>query len=158
MIFLLIFLGLLVAIFLIIYRNEYWIKKINAPDGKIEGYWASRERRNTVRLEIPLEVKYTCLPPYNHNHLSVTQNISQGGIQLLIYEKLNIDDRLDLELELSNNEHPIIGMGQIAWLKDAPFQSEEKEKRAFLAGIKFIDLKPKDEKRLNDFICSKCKK
>lgn len=147
---------LLGFILLVIYRNEYRLKKISAPDGKVKEYWGSRERRQSVRLEIPLEIKYTCAPAYNHNHHSLTRNISQGGVQLLIYEKLNVGDIINLELNLTPQEHPIIGKGEIVWLKDAAAEGSGEQKRAFVTGIKFIGLKLRDEERLSAFIYNKC--
>lgn len=143
-------------ILLVIYRNEYRLKKISAPDGRVKEYWESKERRQSVRLEIPLEIKYTCAPAYSHNHHSLTRNISQGGVQLLIYEKLNVGDIINLELSLPQPEHPVIGRGEIVWLKDATSEGNGEQKRAFVAGIKFIELKLKDEERLSAFIYNKC--
>lgn len=142
-------------ILLVIYRNEYRLKKINDPDGDIKEYWVGSERRRTVRLEIPLQIKYTALPPHNHHDISVTHNISKGGIQMLIYEKLNLGDIINLEFNLDAQGQPIVGKGQIVWLRDAASESVNVDKRAFLAGIKFVDLKQKDEDRLSTFIYSK---
>jgi c-di-GMP-binding flagellar brake protein YcgR len=143
-------------ILMVIYRNEYRLKKTNSPDGRIKEYWEGAERRRTVRLEIPLSVKYTALPPHNHNSNSITRNISKGGIQMLIYEKLNVGDVISLKLNLDSQSQPISGRGEIAWLKDASPEAGATEKRSFIAGIKFIDLKPKDEERLNSFIYNQC--
>lgn len=143
-------------ILMVIYRNEYRLKKTNNPDGKIKEYWVGAERRRTVRLEIPLQVKYTALSPHNHNNYSVTRNISKGGIQMLIYEKLNVGDIVSLKLNLNSQSQPITGRGQITWLQDVPSESGPAEKRAFIAGIKFIDLKPNDEERLSSFIYNQC--
>jgi c-di-GMP-binding flagellar brake protein YcgR len=142
-------------ILLVIYRNEYRLKKTNDPDGDIKEYWIGAERRRTVRLEIPLQIKYTALPPHSHKDTSVTHNISKGGIQMLIYEKLSVGDIINLEFNLDAQGQPIIGRGQIAWLKDAAPESVNPDKRAFLAGIKFVGLKQKDEDRLSTFIYGK---
>ncbi len=148
---------LLWFIFIIIYRNEYQIKKNSTPSGKIEEYWQGRERRQAVRLEIPLEVKYTCAPTNNHTHVSITKNVSGSGVQLLIYEKLNLGDTIDVELSLNDKEHLFLTKGQIVWLQDATCKAnQQEEKRSFLVGVKFIDLKPSEEKRLSRFIYNKC--
>lgn len=147
---------LLGIILMIIYNTEYRLRKISSPDGTIKEYWAGSERRRAVRLEIPLPVKYTAIPPHNHNSQSVTRNISKGGIQMLIYEKLNVGDIINLELKLDNKSEPITGQGQIVWLQDAPSESAKEGKRVFISGIKFIDLNSKNEQKVSDFIYTNC--
>jgi len=64
-----------------------------------------------------------------------TENIGEGGIRVILGEKLNIPTAVDLELFLENKEVPIRSKGEVVWAVE--IKPEGIRPRLFDTGIKF---------------------
>lgn len=118
---------------------------------KMKGYWDGRERRNTDRLNIILEVKY-----YIDGKIAAIKSvdISAGGIRLLLDEKIERKTVLHLEMKLPNHEHIIKTTGEVVWSKESIEDEKGTAKRLFSTGVKFLKFHKDDEKEFFDFIHS----
>lgn len=88
------------------------------------------ERRKYKRIELITNVKYAVLVPKTFKE-GLIQNISEGGLCLLLEEKLNVGDILHLEFQLPGDTPEFIKtLGKVQW------QSPKEDK--FLVGVKFI--------------------
>jgi hypothetical protein len=81
-----------------------------------------------------------------------TENVSPGGVRLVLEEKLHIPTEVEVELFFPTREKPLKSKGQIAWVKElGPLGTNP---RLFDTGIKFIGLSAADKEELEKFVDS----
>ncbi len=111
----------------------------------------SQERRKFVRLNVLTDVIYTKLSPLEKEKLSLTKNISEGGICLIAYEELKESDALDLKIYLPEDKTPIRAIGRVAWVKEFIIGDISKGRR-FDVGIEFIKIVNEDINKIDKYI------
>ncbi len=109
-----------------------------------------QEGRRFVRLNALVDVVYKKLS-FLEEELSLTKNISKGGICLIAYEELKESDILDLEIYLPEDKIPINATGRVVWVKEFIIGSPIKGKR-FDAGIEFMEIKEEDLNRIDRYV------
>ncbi|MFC1631319.1 PilZ domain-containing protein [Candidatus Omnitrophota bacterium] len=133
------------------------VKKVRQQrkTSKLNRFWHhGRERRKTVRLDTEIAVSYEVVA---HNkaqkHLSRTTNISIGGINLALEEKLPPNTVLSLHFNIPQSAQTLNVKGKVIWAKEilAKFVTSGHQ-RFFATGIKFVYLSKKDEVVLDNFI------
>src|SRR3989338_2613326 len=93
------FIVLLFMILGLLYRNEKVSSKRASPHAKIEEYWNGMERRRYARFKKILEVTYK-IEKKPHLKAGKTVDISEGGVKLLLDEKLAKGTIVDLQIAL----------------------------------------------------------
>lgn len=82
---------------------------------------------------------------------SYTENISEGGVKVILEEKLHVSTEVDLELSLSNGKAPIKCKGQVIWSNE--IKSDEAERNyIFDTGIKFTQISQEDKNSVNELV------
>ncbi len=147
------FLIVIILIFVLValYIEERKIKHQNIPTGKMTGYWGNEERRRSIRVEKVLSVKYMI---EKKPHLLLngrTKNISGGGILLETCEKLLVETLLGLQIEIPVCQKAISADGKVVWVKDSS-SLDGASKRTFNAGIKFINMVPKEKEVFLEYV------
>ena len=115
----------------------------------------AQEKRKFVRLSALVDVIYN-KRAVTDKELSITRNISQGGICLIAYDRLNEQDVLDLKLYLPEDNTPIQAIGKVVWVKEFIIGSIEEGKR-YDVGIEFMDIREEDANRVNKYVFSHIK-
>lgn len=86
----------------------------------------------------------------------MSRNISLGGMNLALNEKLLPGTTLQLQLDIPESPKPIFAQGEIVWTKEISEKfTRQKEQRLFATGIKFIQVRADDETVLHNFINQK---
>lgn len=105
------------------------------------------ERRRFIRVRFPCKIIiYT---PQEHIISSHTEDISVGGLRLILQEELTICSLVDLEIYIK--EEPIICKGRVVWV-------EKKESRwnkgvfYFDMGLDFCEIEEKDRQLIRKVI------
>ena len=114
-----------------------------------------QEKRKFVRLSALVDVIYNKRAA-TASEMSLTRNISQGGICLIAYDELNEQDVLDLKLYLPEDNTPIQAIGKVVWVKEFIIGSIEEGKR-YDVGIEFMDIREEDVNRVNKYVFSHIK-
>ena len=109
------------------------------------------ERRKFVRLNFLADVVYHKHPSVEKETLSLTRNISGGGICLIVYEELKKAQLLDLEIYVSEDKIPIKALGKVVWTNEFVIGDASKGVR-YDVGIEFIDIKKEDLARVNQYV------
>lgn len=125
----------------------------------VEEYWKGPERREFKRLSKVLELEYAYFTP-NHKETTpqgvrkqgVGQNISWGGIQLLLPEKLKEGTQLSLDIQLEKNRPSIRAIGEVIWMQEATDMPQPDGSRVFRTGMRFVDFSSKAQDRLVKFL------
>lgn len=105
------------------------------------------EKRRFIRAKFPCRISIHTL--HEHVITTYTENISAGGVGVIIEEKLEINSTVGLELQISQNI--IACKGRIVWVVDR----ESPYKKGLLyydTGIEFYEIKDTDRKVINDII------
>jgi len=148
-------LAILILILMTLFADEKRLKTAKSPTGKMTGYWDGPERRESVRIDIVLSIRYSIDKTPNQSRNSVTKNVSTGGILMQVEEKFTTPTLLILDIVLPNGEKPIAGKGEAVWVKELS-DMDQRGKRLFDAGIKFTSMSSGDKERLNKHITGCC--
>ncbi len=149
----LLFVVLLSMILYMIYVHERVVTKKNAPQAKMEEYWSGKERRELFRFEKSLEVNYVIEKKTHLKNAGKTVDISEGGMKLLLDEKLPNETIVDLKIFLPNSHRFAEVEGEVVWSEEVK-EMDPSGKRLFYSGIRFIALKEPSNGKLTEYIRS----
>ena len=104
-----------------------------------------KERRKFPRANVKYEVNIVCEgsvilgAPKNYSFHTYTENISEGGLKVILEKELETGSLLKLELFLSDSKSmPVKCKGMVVWTKKA--NPEGTSPDLFGTGIQFIEL------------------
>lgn len=147
----LLFILLLAGILFVVYRHERALSKHAAPQAGIEEYWSGQERRRHFRFENRLDVNYSVEKKAHIKQSGKTVDISEGGMKLLLDEKLAPGTLLSLKIVLPGmNKHAEVE-GEVIWSEDVQ-ELDPSGKRLFHSGIKFLAMKEPAGTSFADYI------
>ena len=142
----------LVIALIILILEESKIKKSKIPRGTVKEYWNGQERRQAQRVNVSLVVRYSIEKKHHVKLDGHMRDVSSGGMQLLVNEKLPDATILLLEFELPVTKKPICAEGKVIWSKGNFSERDELGRRVFQTGIQFVNIKPEDKNRLAEYI------
>ena len=151
------FIVLLSTMLLMIYKNERASAKRSLARAKAEEYWNGRERRRHVRFKNALELTYI-IEKRPHLKQTKTVDISEGGLKLVLAEKLAAGTMMDIRITLPGSEKntEVEVEGEVVWSDDAK-EVESSGKRLFYSGIKFFAIPEPSARSLISYIKSLAK-
>ncbi|MFH1691453.1 MAG: PilZ domain-containing protein [Candidatus Omnitrophota bacterium] len=109
------------------------------------------EKRRYPRLDINVNINWKKVVENTASDTvvrGVSKNISEGGICLIVYERLNIGDVVVLDIELPVGK-VIKSRGKVAWVKDFEIIGREK---GYDVGVELIDISQQDRDILRNFV------
>ncbi len=109
------------------------------------------EKRKFVRLEINVAVKWKKIPEEALVGLDVTKNISKGGICLMVDEKLEIGDNLELEIEIPEKK---VVQARVKVIRVRELKLTEEGRKEYEAGVEFFEISDEDREEIEGFICA----
>ncbi len=145
----------LIFVLAIICQDEYRKRRLTRKSARLSKFWNNTgERRRNFRINTELDVLYEVVSnEVIQKRNSMSRNISLGGINLALNEKLVPDTTLRLEFNIPKRPKPIFTQGKIVWVEERLEKlRSQKEERFFTTGIKFTQMKPEDEAALYAFI------
>ena len=112
-----------------------------------------RENREYVRTDLNLRVDWRKVMETT-DHITefpdVTTNISQGGLCMIMLERIDIGDELKLRMELPSKKF-IYAQGIVLWISE--FEVNKREgRRIYYTGIEFTELHGEFLEELNKFV------
>ena len=141
---------LLSGLLIVVLWEERRTTKQEGPQGLLTGLWTGRrERRRFRRIRVALPIRYEVM-------LSATvvsgawntvasEDMSEGGMCLRMYERLALLTRLKFEIPLRHPDGLIRGTGEVRWTQEEPRSGA---RRTFRAGVQFVQISPQDLERL----------
>jgi c-di-GMP-binding flagellar brake protein YcgR len=112
---------------------------------------ANLERRKYRRFPIRLPIEYyRADSPINQT--GQTLDASEGGLQILFPEQLEIGQNLNLKLFFSSGSelNTIEALAEVVWINTQLGQGEEH----YRSGVRFINISAEDVTKLKDFSAS----
>lgn len=107
-----------------------------------------RERRRQVRIDLAIRIRYKVLERSWVEDKTLSRNISGGGIQLAVSERLVKGNILEMEMYLPGEAEPILATGAVVWIREAP----EDWRSDFDAGVRITKMAPSDRDKLLRYI------
>lgn len=148
------FIALLLATLFMVSRNDGFAVRNKLRQAMLEGYWSGKNRRQYPRFAKSLEVAYSVLKRAVMVAKGETVNISEGGVKLLLDEKLPLGTTLNLKISLPHNGQVSEITGDVVWTEEAPDVKDPSDKRFFYSGIRFSSIKESSGKSFVDYIRS----
>ena len=111
--------------------------------------WDFVERRNFVRVKIPCTI--TLFQPRDLTLGCQTENISAGGIRVLLNKRLPISSTINLALYLTDKD-PLVCQGRVVW--SFARTMKDPDTIIFDTGIEFSAIEEKDIEAINGLILS----
>lgn len=111
---------------------------------------SASERRRFVRLNILVDVAYTQHNFPKAKKITVTKNISRGGICFVGYDKLEESDVIDLKVYLPPGQTQIVAVGKVVWVKE--FTIGDTQNKRYDVGVEFIDINEQDLKMVERYM------
>lgn len=106
------------------------------------------EKRQFQRLAVNIDVDYTIVGQDGHLKKGVTNDISLGGLGLIVDEDIKKGNFLSLHIHLPDGRYPVNVKGKVIW---AIFQPAAKEKK-YRLGISFAEINSNVRQRLFEYI------
>lgn len=111
--------------------------------------WSGAEKRRFVRANFPCKI--IIHTPKENTITTKTENISAGGVRVIISEELAISSMVDLELFVNNKT--ISCKGRVVWMVPNKNLSPE-ETNIYDTGIEFYQISPKDREAIKQLVKS----
>lgn len=105
-----------------------------------------RERRRYIRLDTEVKFTYKKKGSRGKKNISITKNISSGGIRGLVNSRIKKGDWLELAMKVRILKKPINAIGKVVWTAD-------KKGGKINVGIKFEEIDADLKNRFLEYIC-----
>jgi len=125
---------ILILILALILREGATVRK-GITHGVANKYWILREKRNFVRFQENMKIRYNRIGFGLRQDNTKIQNISSNGLCISTYEKLKEKDNLEIEIEVPGFSKPVKLIGAVMWVKEL-HSSDEQGRRIFYTGIR----------------------
>lgn len=111
------------------------------------------ERRKHPRLNINIKVNWDKdeVGGLRQRGCSdITKDISEGGVCLIVYDKVDVGHSLRLKIELPTKK-VVESRGKVVWVKEFEIIGKSNEKR-YDIGVEFSEVNSQDREEMKNFI------
>lgn len=110
------------------------------------------ENRKYARWKIRRPARFKLLdePQEEEEKMAMLRDISFVGAQFSLLESLRLNDKLDVFLEIPDENNPVHCQGKVVWQKSI----EEPGQAPFICGLLFTLLGDRDKERIFQYINS----
>lgn len=147
----LLFLILLSAILYMLYKSDSIRMRNGHHHARLEEYWDGKERRIHERFKDSLDVVYTVLKNAQINKNGKTIDISEGGLKLLLDQKLSLNSVLMLKVVLPDPKNEAELEGKVMWCEEDK-AGDASGKRFFYHGIKLTAIREPSGRNFTDYL------
>ena len=112
-----------------------------------------KDKREFARLDLNVKVdwkKISETPEPKQEFSDKTKNISAGGLCLVVYEKLNVGEKMQIEMELPSKK-VIKAEGKVVWISEYEISGREEE-TIYDIGVEFVKISKKERDEINKFV------
>jgi c-di-GMP-binding flagellar brake protein YcgR len=108
------------------------------------------ERRKYVRLNVPLEVKYSVEGKAHPAGKSITKNISPSGTRFAIEEQLAKGTIINLEVKIPLQTEPILLKSRVVWSKKDSVEGP----KPYDVGLEFVQIPEESKSIFFQYLCN----
>lgn len=115
------------------------------------------DKRKFPRLQFSVDVQYQIVRGKSAKALkSRTRNISEGGLCMMLLEKVRAGTILSLEFRLPDTDSPIAATGKVVWVEKLAIISAEAAV-SYDCGVVFVDIAPGDREKIGRHVMLRIK-
>jgi len=108
-----------------------------------------QEKREFVRWRIGNPAWFKLLDEPQEEKKAALRDISFAGAQLFLSENLRLNDKLDMCLDIPDEQNSVHCQAKVVWQKSA---SEETAFWPFICGLRFTELLDEDRDRIFQYV------
>lgn len=127
-------------------------KRESLAEGKIVEVWEGKERRRYKRINADLPVRYEISINPKSSAKVISRDISEGGIGLIVYEKLKEGAPLRIWIDIPQRKEKFFVLGEVVWQKEVT--KNINDRRIFFVGIRFTNVDILTQMQLFNFLSS----
>ena len=110
-----------------------------------------QENRKYVRWKLSRPARFRLVgEEQEEEKLALTRDVSFAGAQLSLFENLHLNDKLDMYLEIPDEDDSLRCQGKVVWQKSVT----EEGPPHFICGLSFTQLKDKDKDKIFQYVRS----
>ncbi len=113
--------------------------------------WDGVSRRKFPRAEYPCLITVRKNTPPKQAILTHTENISVGGVRVIIAKRIEVMAEVDIEIDLKDTLPTILSKAAVCWLEELSVGEVGKAPR-YDTGIRFLGLKDEDRRRVQHVV------
>ncbi len=113
--------------------------------------WNGNNRRNFVRMKYPCLLVMTKSVGDRISILTHTDNLSAGGVYVVLKNSLELNAWVELEIDLMDMTNHICCDGKVVWVQKRDDQHDLKPS-FFNVGIEFVSIRKEDIARLEKLV------
>lgn len=107
------------------------------------------EKRNFVRWKVRRPARFKVLNQQEQEEeIGLLRDISFSGAQCSLLRNLRLNDKLDMSLEIPDEQNPICCQAKVVW-QDL---LEEEDRQHFVCGLSFLNLKDQDKEKIFQYV------
>jgi c-di-GMP-binding flagellar brake protein YcgR len=114
------------------------------------------EKRAFPRVSLNVKVDYKIIssPEKVPDPMILSKDISEIGIRIVAFERLNPYTMLDLKFLLPGSKESISATGRAVWSKESMVGTSSSSK-AYEIGVEFVSISKEDREKINQFVLPK---
>ena len=155
-----IYLSIIAVLLAVLYVTYHEEKRLRPKKFyRVEEYWKGSDRREFQRISKALQIDYSYLSSDGKEFhkkdgkgKALSANVSWGGIQLLLPEKIAKGNHLSLEVQLEEERSPVRVIGEVVWSEEASNEPQPDGSRVFRTGVRFVGFSTEAQDRLIKFL------
>ncbi|MFH1062429.1 MAG: PilZ domain-containing protein [Candidatus Omnitrophota bacterium] len=110
-----------------------------------------QERRQTKRTLSSVFIRFSFEDQPEQNHEAFTQDISLEGARIASNSRLNLNDKLELNIDVPNNPDMTIAEANVRWVGDKSIDAVT-GKTTYQAGVEVTYMDKQDKEYLENFL------
>ena len=110
--------------------------------------WDGRNRRKFPRVLFPCLIKISCDEEGYGAMLTHTENLSTGGVRVILRNSVAMGTAIDIEIDLMDTREHLRCKGTVVWSEQRP-SAETVKPDFFDIGVEFSGVSQADQKRLD---------
>lgn len=110
--------------------------------------WDGRNRRKFPRIAFPCLIKIRSVDGKDDAMLSHTENLSIGGVRVILKQMVKFGSLIDVEIDLMDTNDHLSCVGKVVW-SEQRVETEVIKPLFFDIGIEFMNVSAVDRKRLD---------
>jgi c-di-GMP-binding flagellar brake protein YcgR len=115
------------------------------------------DHRKFIRIKDVLVVSYSLPGKSRLEDMSISEDISQGGMRLVVSRSFALKDVMALELTIYSDDVPISLKGRVVWAKEITKGRLLKREKRYELGIEFVATDSFSQDRLSRYLARKAR-
>jgi len=110
-----------------------------------------KERRKFKRFDSYVSFRFVVSGKEVERGMGLSMDLSRGGIKIACNHSARKGSKVDFQIDIPDDPKPVIGAGEVVWVKKAKSANADVKGRDYDLGIRFLSIDPVDKFRILDY-------